>query len=491
MSTSSSPRSSRNTTIIIVVAVLAVLALCVCVLAVLGLGGFLYYQQSGATVTEPAVEYILDASPRMSLTIEGSTRLEVARAVLAEVVRPADASVTAALRDFGSGAGSAPCSDTNLLVPMGLANQAQIADTAFGLQVGTASDSALAEAMLAAIKDLAASKGPHTLVVITGGADSCNAEAGELIKQEAERAGVKLEQFVVGLAIAADEAQAIKGLIDDTSGNYLDAPDADTLRNIMLAIQSHIDQPSTTSLTTIQAAATPGAVFSLPTAAPTNSSQPEATTRAPNGYVGQTACDHPYMPIRPGATWTYSTDSGQQTWTVDSVSGDTQSAVAAVIITIGEATITYSWNCSTAGIQIYQSMGLNTPDFSPVITITNESGVVLPSAELLVPGYGWDYAYTMSASAQIEGTSFTMTNAISGSNTVSSLQTTDTAFGSVEVLTVTGSDSTTISNSVLPSPTTINGTHTWQMAKGIGFLSSANNFDSGTSGIQLVSYNVP
>lgn len=496
MSTSSS--SSRNPTLVIVLAVLGGLVLCVCVLAALGVGGYFYFQRGANLVAEPAVEYVLDASPRMSLAIEGGTRLEVARAVLAEVVRPADATVTAGLRDFGSGVETTPCQDTNLLVPLALANQSQIADTAFSLQVGNSSDSALAEAMLAAIKDLAAVNGPHTLVVITGGADSCNVEAGELIKQEAERAGIKLQEFVIGLAVAVDEAQAIKGLIDASAGTYLDAPDADTLRNILLAIQAHIDQPSATSLATIQTAATPGAIltFATPlttgdaaTAQPGASAEPAATSEfaatatAPTGFVGQTACDYPYLPLRPGATWTYSTTAGPQVWTVESVTGDTQNAVAVMAFTVDGVGLTYSWYCSTEGLRIFRSVGITgVPEVSQEITITDESGVSLPNPDQLVIGATWNYGYTMTVTMQAEGESFTFVSVISAADTVGDIQTLETAFGSLEVITVTGANTVTVTSNFAPAQTS-SSTYTQQFGKGVGMLKSED--------MELVSYSVP
>src|SRR5258706_12215022 len=118
----------RNRTWIFAIAGCAVLLLCGLGLVAAGGLGYIWYQQ-GAVVAiadaEPAsVEYILDASPRMTKPFKGQTRLEVARSVLAEVVRPADVGVAAGLRTFGSGVVATACQDTSLLVPVAVANQA-------------------------------------------------------------------------------------------------------------------------------------------------------------------------------------------------------------------------------------------------------------------------------------------------------------------------------------------------------------------------------
>src|SRR5205085_3646978 len=108
-------------------------------------------------------------------------RLSVAQAVLAEIVRPAAPSLTAGLRVFGGGSQPEACQDTQLVVPLARASQAQIANQLGTVKAGPAAGSAIAEAMVAAIRDLSATTSPHTLVVVTGGADSCSAEASQMI----------------------------------------------------------------------------------------------------------------------------------------------------------------------------------------------------------------------------------------------------------------------------------------------------------------------
>src|SRR5689334_17798840 len=87
-------------------------------------GGYYLFSQR-ARPTQPAVEYILDASPRMAQPAEtdGGTRLGVAQGVLAEIVRPADPKITAGLRVFGTGALPQACQDTRLVVPLAVAVQ--------------------------------------------------------------------------------------------------------------------------------------------------------------------------------------------------------------------------------------------------------------------------------------------------------------------------------------------------------------------------------
>jgi len=76
----------------------------------------------------------------------------------------------------------------------------------------------------------------------------------------------------------------------------------------------------------------------------------------------QSACDHPYFPMREGATWVYQDASNgyYYYWQVDSVSGDLQNANAVMTVYISELSelteeqkqaatqIEYNWVCSAS-----------------------------------------------------------------------------------------------------------------------------------------------
>jgi hypothetical protein len=359
------------------------------VAAVVGVYFWLSPTRVVTTGEQPAVEYILDASPRMGLPAQGGdsgTRLSVAQGVLAEIVRPAKSDLTAGLRVFGTGVIPEACRDTELLVPLTQANQAEISNRLLALEVGGSADAAMAEAMVNAIRELDAVTGPHSLVVVTGGTDSCNPEAGALIADEAEKAGISLRLYVVGYQVPPEEAESLKGLIDESGGDYFDAQDAGDLESILKAIQNYIDNPQ--ALTPMEFLGTPVAqgVTAQPlatgaagdTPAPADTPAPEATpaeqptqpeaqpTLGPTGddigaYQSQTACDHPYFPLREGATWTFSSESGPQTWTVTSVSGDETNATADMAIDMAEVSVTYHWTCSPEGIVSYDFGNISVP----------------------------------------------------------------------------------------------------------------------------------
>ena len=235
------------------------LGLCLCLVAAAIAGGVLYFRRGPASAPVPSVAYILDTSPRMANPAAGAagqTRLTVAQGVLAEIIRADNPELVTGLSVFGSGANANACQDANVLVPFAAANHTKIATRLSTLTAGSAADAALAQAMLLSMQGLAQYQGRRSLVVVTGGADSCNADANQLIAQEAARAGIDLQVFVIGFQVTEADAAAIKGMVAGTAtAHFLPVPDAAALQRILQNIQATYAQagagfPLTTLLDT-------------------------------------------------------------------------------------------------------------------------------------------------------------------------------------------------------------------------------------------------
>jgi hypothetical protein len=433
----------------------AVLLLLACAIAAL-VAGYFYLQRTRSSTDQPTVEYILDSSPRMAEAAEGGSRIQVARGVMAEIVRPANPDLTSGLRVFGNGALPQPCQDTQLIVPFAQSNQDQIANQLGGVQVGANSDSALSEAMISAIKDLAATNGPHSLVVVTGGADACNPQAGELVAQEAQRAGIDLKTYVVGFQVPADQVEALKsqvGAIPDSS--FQTAEDAASLRSVLSSIQAEVD----------------------------------ATAGSGGQASGTTACDHPYFPLRSGASWTY-TGSVPFTWKVDSVSGNEQSATATVTIDSSDTSFTTEWQCSPDGILYSEMSGLAGAGIPGGVNLNmvSSSGVTLPSASVLTSGGSWNSSYTLGVGVDIPGLSGSFGVQTTETHQAGSPQTVTTDLGTFDVVPVTSSG--TVSMSGLTSFTT-DYTSTIYYAEGVGIIRMESTVAGESAALDLQSYNVP
>lgn len=429
-----------------------------CLLAA-AVGGY-FYLRNRPTSQQPTVEYILDSSPRMSQETQGGARIDVARGVLAEIVRPANPDLTSGLRVFGSGAVSTSCQDTKLIVPFAQSNQGQIADQLDSVQVGSDSDSPLSEAMIAAIKDMASTKGPHSLVVVTGGPDSCNPQAAELIKQEAQRAGIDLQTYVVGFQVAAGDAEAVKALAEAMpGGTYTEADNAEQLRTVLTQIQAKINNPSP----------------------PTTSSS-----------SGATACDHPYMPLRTGATWNYSGSDSPFSWKVDSVSGDKNNATAHITIDFGAGTMALDWTCSRSGILYYTLGGLSIPGSGEIMNfqLQSQDGVSIPSAEQLTSGASWDTSYVIATSMNIPGISGQSFNSTFNETSQAGASTSvTTSAGTFQAIPVTSTGTVSSDNPL--APFTVDIQTTIYLAKGVGIVKMESTAAGSSTNLELSSYSIP
>jgi len=462
MSATPPPPANRRRLIVVVGLVVVGIGLCVAaaVAAYFIVRGFL---GQGA---QPTIEYILDASPRMSSkSSSGDTRIGIARGVLGEIVRTADPRLTAGLRVFGTGAESEGCQDTNLVVPLAVSNQVRIAEGLGGIAPAPESDSPLAEAMIAAIRDVAETKGPHSIIVVTGGADSCNPESGELIRREAERAGVDLKMFVVGLDVSPEEAEAIRAIVALIPGAiYKDAADATSLRSALTAIQAEVNRQAE-----------------------------EDSAEPPPAEQSETACDHPYFPLRSGSSWTYATTEGAVTWSTGSVGGTADSAEATMTISIPELTMTANWNCTSEGIVSYDFGTISIAEMGEIVSmdVTDTSGVFLPAASLLAPGYSWSNSYSLAMSIMAEGTPLDTTMSAAEAWTAVGTETVTVPAGTFEALRIEGTENISMSGFMGMGGVDIAIRSTYWYTKGVGIVRYTSVSEGSSSVGELTSYTVP
>lgn len=133
----------------------------------------------------------------------------------------------------------------------------------------------------------------------------------------------------------------------------------------------------------------------------------------------QTACDHPYFPLRAGATWHFVDEANRTTiqWTVTEVNGNEDDADATMNVRVDVPTsaqpifFNYYWRCSASqGLTSFEyvAMGTSTGDgnFSMTMNKYDGDGVLFPPVDLMVPGATWGLTvlgnFTMLIGADLE-----------------------------------------------------------------------------------------
>lgn len=170
------------------------------------------------------------------------------------------------------------------------------------------------------------------------------------------------------------------------------------------------------SLSPSRESATPPAeptLIDFATEAPTQIAPTEAAapTEA-SAFVGATACDHLYLPLKVGATWEYG-GAFKLVQTVTAVEGDSSMATATLSSKAGDSladTLTYI--CTPEGIRRGDSVYGGSDTYTNVF----KEGVEVPPADLLAPGFRW--SYTLEEDAYGAVTEITRSSEVSGTQMV-------------------------------------------------------------------------
>ena len=193
----------------------------------------------------------------------------------------------------------------------------------------------------------------------------------------------------------------------------------------------------------------------LPTSTPSPTATPTPTVTPTPVWTAQSACDHPYFPLREGARWSYASKlpEGPATReiTVTRVTGDLQRATA--------ETTDYTYTCDATGIKY------SAPNFIAG-TVRTLGGVVLPPPDQLTVGSSWDYVYEFSfttVQGDVKTSTYSLTYTVAGSAPVVF---NGVAFDGLQIAIEQDADDP----GFLGARVRTQSTYTWILARTIGLL---------------------
>jgi Ca-activated chloride channel family protein len=173
------------------------------------------------------VMLVLDASGSMWAQIEGRSRIEIARDSLSQVLAEVSPELELGFMAYGHRS-KGDCGDIELMVAPEAGSAERISKAAMSLN--PRGKTPLSAAVRMAAEQLKFTEDKASVVLITDGIETCNADpcalAGEL-----EAAGIDFTVNVVGFGLSAEEGAAVRCLADETGGKYLGVTDADGLKN--------------------------------------------------------------------------------------------------------------------------------------------------------------------------------------------------------------------------------------------------------------------
>jgi Ca-activated chloride channel family protein len=169
---------------------------------------------------------ILDASGSMWAQIEGRTRIEIARDTLSQVLAGVPAELELGFMAYGHRT-KGDCADIEILV----APEAGTADRIVGaaMSLNPRGKTPLSDAVRQAATELEYTEDQATVVLITDGIETCNADPCAL-GAELEAAGVDLTVNVVGFGLSDSDGAMVRCLAENTGGTYISADDEEGLK---------------------------------------------------------------------------------------------------------------------------------------------------------------------------------------------------------------------------------------------------------------------
>ena len=169
---------------------------------------------------------VLDASGSMWGQIAGKTKVEIARATVADVLGSWKADNAIGLVAYGHRR-KGDCSDIETLIEPGPLDRAAFLSTVNNL--GAKGMTPLSAAVRHAAEVLKSSERKATVILVSDGEETCNLDPC-VIGTELEKSGIEFTAHVVGFDVSDPKHQAqLRCLAENTGGRYFNARNADEL----------------------------------------------------------------------------------------------------------------------------------------------------------------------------------------------------------------------------------------------------------------------
>lgn len=189
-------------------------------------------QASLLPVTDGNVAIILDTSGSMLQSLDESTRADIAKTALTDLVTSViPAGTTVSLRTFGDTPDSC---ETLLVVPPGPLDGTSMAATIANLPIVNLVRTPIGASLEAVTGDLGPGDGPKIVVLVTDGEDTCDGDPAAAIRSLVD-SGIDVRVNIVGFAI--DDTALAATFAEWASignGQYIDAGDAEELNAAVL-----------------------------------------------------------------------------------------------------------------------------------------------------------------------------------------------------------------------------------------------------------------
>lgn len=236
---------------------------------------------------------VLDASGSMWGQVDGRPKVEMAREALRAVLQSVPADTELGLMAYGHRE-KGSCTDIELVVPPAAGSAPSITAAVEGMKFQ--GKTPLTAAVRQAAEALRYTEGKSTVILITDGVESCEADPCALGK-ELEAAGVDFTAHVVGFGLTAEEGREVACLAEKTGGKYLQASNAAALKDALAAaVRTPAEPAAEAPSAEAPAADVPAAETAEAEPAPAETAAPVVAEPAPEPAPAETAAPEPAKP---------------------------------------------------------------------------------------------------------------------------------------------------------------------------------------------------
>jgi Ca-activated chloride channel family protein len=181
----------------------------------------------GAAQENPRIMLVLDASGSMWGKIEGKTKIEIAREVIAGFLKKLEPNIEIGLVVYGHRE-KGDCNDIETLIPIGKATASKIIETVN--KINPKGKTPLSHAVRHAAKELRHTEMRSTVVLVSDGVETCKADPC-MVGKELAMEGVDFTAHVIGFDVKGEDQVGLRCLASNTGGLFLSAANAGELRN--------------------------------------------------------------------------------------------------------------------------------------------------------------------------------------------------------------------------------------------------------------------
>ncbi|WP_373355947.1 VWA domain-containing protein [Pseudoroseicyclus sp. CXY001] len=189
----------------------------------------------------PSTIIVLDGSGSMWGQIDGRTKIEIARDTLAETIAELPEDQALGLMVYGAER-RGDCADIRLAVPPGPIAQTSGPIAAAAAAVTPLGKTPLTDAVREAARLLRATEDAATVVLITDGVETCEADPCALAR-ELEATGTDFTAHVVGFGLSEEEGRAVSCLAEETGGRFILAGDETALGEALRQTFAPVAEP--------------------------------------------------------------------------------------------------------------------------------------------------------------------------------------------------------------------------------------------------------